>query len=1072
MCPVPVSLRVDGHASNTASEFDDTDHRFIRLASDRRPRLSWTVPLDRGGQAQTAFEVRVSRDGIDPRDPDADTVASCASNGEADGGDPFVRLDAPLESDSVFAWCVRVRDERGDWSDWSEPARMETGPWALAEWSAQWVSHPALSILRREFALDVPVAAARLHLTAQGLVRAFVNGVAVNPVSSDPSRTDRTRALYRSYDVTDLLRVGDDAAGANALDLAVAAGEWARTGLEPRVLAEVVVRLSDGRVLRAGTGEGMLSTAGPVTVEEPFYRERHEPASAPLIYRAATEARVLLPDETPHSPPGDIAPDPSPPIHQVAVHDVTLLQHEHGCRVYDVGTNIAGRTGLTVRSAVPENSLIRVVHGEHLGPDGRIDTTNLTMPYDHGRVRQAVEYVVSGRTDAILTPWFSYHGFRYVEVFGLPDDADVVLEAWSLHSDLEPSSELHSDDAQVNALVAIAARTLLNNVHGIPEDCPTREQSGWTGDTASAAEFDFGAFDMQGFFEKWLGDLRTSQQSDGSIPAISPDLRDPRVAPDPVWGAALPRVLHGHWLHYGDGRVVRDTLPALRRWADYLLTLRTEEGVIGRAPISYGSDWLALEQTPPSLHHTFATIDCLDSLAVLEDSVGEADAASARRAAADHLRAAARAAFFDEQRDVFGNGTQAANAIGIEAEILSSDERVRAAGRIASDMRSHGNRLTSGFATTRTVVRALGRSGHSQAVFDALHQPAEPGIGAMLDHGPGTFWECWWIDPLNTGTGSLDHIGLGGPVAGWAWQWLAGVRPTGPGWSEFVVEPQFVSGMDSLRVTSRTVRGIVELDYRIEGETIRLALTVPVGARAELRLPGRGPETLGAGVHERDIPAVTRTAVPSPEGGATWSPPWRPAVSPDVVGERDWLAASIDVEAAASVAVESIEVLPDGIRCMPVPHEQPLGPVVRVRSRPGESSIDIDGGRMLTVGLPAGGGADRIAGRELPGSRFVYALLDLCIANPPGALESVIIVHGADGTSVRGTGTIWPAGWNRVTVDVADLVARSAIARIEVGIRMRSVEAETNAGPYDAETSTPLAFHLGEVGFSTTRRTW
>lgn len=1082
ICPVPVSLRADGHAQNSASRPGGVDHRFIRLASARRPRLSWTVPLVRDGQAQTGFEVRLCPDGVDPRGHDTSLIASYASIGEADGGHPFVELDTPIEPDSAYAWCVRVRDERGQWSEWSEASRLETGPWELADWSAHWVSHPPLSILRREFSVTAPVRSARLHLTAQGLVRAFVNGVAVNPVSSDPSRTDRVRALYRSYDVTDLLRFRDDRAGSddldgvNTLDLAVAAGEWERTGLDPRVLAEVVVRLVDGRVLHAGTGHGMLSAAGPVTVEEPFYRERHAPASSPVIYSPASEARVLVPDATPQSPPSDIAPDPSPPIRQVAAHDVTLLRRGDGYRVYDVGANIAGRTGLTVRTELPEKSLIRVVHGEQLGPDGRIDTTNLTMPYDHGRVRQAVEYVVSGRPDSILTPWFCYHGFRYVEVLGLPDDVEIVLDAWSLHSDLEPSSALHSDDAQVNALVAVAGRTLLNNVHGIPEDCPTREQSGWTGDTASAAEFDFSAFDMQGFFEKWLRDLRTSQQPDGSIPAISPDLRDPRVTPDPVWGAALPRVLLGHWLHYGDARVVRDALPAVRRWADYLLTLRTDDGVIGRAPISYGSDWLALAQTPPPLHHTFAAIDCLDSLELLEESVGDADAAPARRAEAADLRAAARAAFLDEQRDVFGNGTQAADAIGIEAGILTPAESARAARRIASDVRSHGDRVTSGFATTRTVVRALARSGHSQVVFDALHQPAEPGIGAMLDHGPGTFWECWWIDPRNTGTGSLDHIGLGGPFAGWAWQWLAGLRPTGAGWSEFVAEPQFVRGMDALTVTSRTVRGIVGLDYRIEGERLTLTLTVPVGARGELRLPGRASETLGAGVHNRVVPAPPRQIEESSGAAgdeAVWAPPWHPAPSPDVEGERDWLARSIEAGTITSAGAESIETLHTGIRCMPVPHEQPSGPVVRVRSRRGGPSIGEDGERMLTVRLRPGDVAVPDVGRDLHGSHFVYALLDLCIPNPPGALESVIIVHGADGTSARGTGTIWPAGWNRVAVEVTDLAARSAIVGIEVGIRTRSAEAgESNAGPYDAADSTPLAFHLGEAGHSTTRRTW
>jgi alpha-L-rhamnosidase len=1025
---------------------------------------------------QTAFEVRVSPGGTDPRRPDADLIATVASAGDADGGDPFVELPTPLAPDSTCAWSVRVRDEHGDWSDWAAPSRVETGPWELSDWSAQWVAHPPLSILRREFELASPVRAARLHLTAQGLVRASVNGVAVNPASSDPSRTDRARALYRSYDVTDLIRSGAGAAGANTLDLALASGEWARTGLDPRVLAEVVVHLADGGVLRAGTGEGLLSAAGPVTVEEPFYLERHEATSTPPEFGPASAARVLRPDASPQSPPSDVAPDPSPPVHRVAAHGATLLVCGEGYRVYDVGTNIAGRTGLAVRTRLPEDSIIRVVHGEQLGADGRIDTTNLTMPYDRGRVRQAVEYVVSGQTDSVLTPWFCYHGFRYVEVLGLPAEADAVLEAWSLHSDLESSSELHTDDPQVNALADVARRTLLNNVHGIPEDCPTREQSGWTGDTASAAEFDFSVFDMQGFFTKWLGDLRTSQQPDGSIPAISPDLRDPRILPDPVWGAALHRVLLGHWLHYGDARVVRDTLPTLRRWADHLLTLRTQDGVIGHAPISYGSDWLALAQTPPPLHHTMATIDCLDSLATLEESVGEADAAEVRRAAADQLREAARAAFFDDRRDVFGNSTQAADAIGIEGRILSPAERERAAERIASDVRSHGNRVTSGFATTRTVVRALARSGYSQVVFDALHQPDEPGIGAMVDHGPGTFWECWWIDPLNTGTGSLDHIGLGGPFAGWAWQWLAGVRPTGAGWSDFVAEPQFVSGVDSLTLSSRTVRGIVGLSYRIDAETIAVTLTVPVGTRAELRLPGGITETLGSGVLERTLsatlrPAGRRSAAPRDE--SAWIPPWRPAPSSDVEGERDWLARSIAAGTASAASSASVEILPDGIRCMPVPHEQPFGPVALVRSRRSEPSDGEDDEGIALLRVPPGDVVNPRAGRVLQHARFVYALLDLCTPNPPGALESIIIVHGADGTSMQATGTIWPAGWNRVSVEIADLAARTAITGVEIGIRTRpDGNAATNAGPYDAADPTPLAFHLGEVGYSAQRRTW
>lgn len=1043
--PTPIALRVDGRCAAAAPAVPGD--RFVALASERRPRLSWVVPLERNGQRQTAFWLRVSLWRSDPRRDDAMLVFD---SGEVEDSDPFIALGIDLAADSLYLWTVRVRDETGAWSQWADPSSCETGPWHYDDWSAHWITHPALTVLRRKVLLEQPTERARLHVTAQGLVRASVNGVAVNADASDPSRTDLSRALYRSYDVTDLLTIGE-----NSVEFALGLGEWERSGEDPRLLAELVAHAGDGTVVRAGTGAEMEFADAQVAREEPFYLERHERIGDALVFGASNALRVLEPEADPVSfarPPASIAPDPSPALHRVDLHEVTELSRSAASRVYDVGTNIAGRTRLRVMSPVPTGTVVRVVHGEHLGAAGKLDTTNLTMPYDHGRVRQVVEYLIEGTV--VLEPWFAYHGFRYVEIFGLPVDAEVTLEAWTLHTDLESVSELDTDDPQVNALVRAARRTLLNNVHGIPEDCPTREQAGWTGDTASVTEFEFSAFDMQAFFSKWLADLRTSQQADGSIPAISPDTRTVRISPDPVWGAALQRVLLGHWLHYGDERVVRETLPALRRWADYQLTLVTDDGVVGNSPISYGSDWLALEQTPPPLHHTAATIDCLESLATLEEATGSTDAAVERRTQADVLRTASRAAFYDEERDVFGNGTQAANAIAVESRALTGAEAERAAGRIADDVRARNDRLTSGFAATRTATRALASTGHSQTIFDALHQPAEPGIGAMLDHGPGTFWECWWIDPQNTGTGSLDHIGLGGPFASWAWQWFAGVRPIAAGWSRFEVAPQFVDGVDSLSLRSQTVRGTLEVRYRVTGPAVVLELTVPVGSEAILRLTGRDDEILGAGWHERTVATAlvrttTRRTTYRPEG--PWQPPFRPSSSPDVVGECDWLQRALAENAVVALGNEPILVLADGVRCMPVPHEQLRGPVAVVR------------GNAPSVRVPV-----VAAGIDRSDATFVYAMLDLCLENPQRPLESFLIVRGADGSTTEGTGTIWPAGWNRVSVDVSALATRTAIESVEVGVRVRADSAVSSASGHDV----PIAFYLGEVGYSTVRRTW
>jgi alpha-L-rhamnosidase len=1045
--------------------------------------ISWTVPLVRAGQEQRAYEIEVVSD-----EARASAVAAQAepifSSGIVNGRDPWMRIPVALTPNSAARARVRVLDENGVWSDWSDPLNIETGPHRIADWPAEWISHPGLHVLRRTFTLTSPAARGRVHLTAQGLVNARVNGVEINSDSSDPSRTDISRALYRTYDVTDLLRTG-----ANVLDLELAHGEWERTGLDPRVLACVIVDGIDGSRATAGTGSGMLAAASSVVVHEPFYLERHDLTLPAPDFTPATDLLVLdavADPVTPNRPPARVEADPAPPIRVVQTIDARPMdansEAPDTANLWDVGVNVAGRSRIVIRSAVQERTVVRVVHGEHVD-NGHVDTTNLSMPYDMGRVRQSLEYVLpasDGSSELVLEPRFCYHGFRYIQVTGLPSDADISVQAAVLHSDLQRVSMLQTDDQRVNALTAAAGRTMLNNVHGIPEDCPTREQSGWTGDTASVSEFEFSAYDMQTFFAKWIDDLLTSQQPDGSIPAIAPDIRPEKVPADPVWGGALQRVLIGHWLHYGDKQLVQRGLPALRRWADFQLTCRSANGVIGDSPISYGHDWLALEQTPPELHHTAATLDSLSILAFFEDEFGHAELARTRRAQAAELLAAARHAFVDGGRSTVGNGSQASYAIALDGGWLTAQEAIVAADRLEADVRARENRVSSGFATTRTVVRALTRSGRSQVVFDALQQSSEPGIGAMLSSGNGTFWECWWIDPANTGTGSLDHLGLGGPFASWAWQSLAGLRPLAAGYARFAVEPHPVAGVDNLSLTTQTVRGTVGVTYRRTGDELLLELTVPVGSEAVLRLSdrdgGRTEEVVGPGHHSRTAAwpiGVDQSAVEQATGdkatgdkaSAAFQPPTLAPQSVDVVGDPGLLGGAVATGTLAGGDGEEL-VVGDTLRCMPVPHAQLHGPIVLVR-----------GTSLLTPPAPSAvlhfDPPLDAAAATLGGATFMYAMVDLCLDNPARPRHTVLTVSAADGTSRQATGTIWPAGWNRVSVDITDWNGASAVTSVSVAVAFDSAALPTaTARQTDAEHTDVFAFRLGEVGYSTVRRTW
>ncbi|MCC2031507.1 family 78 glycoside hydrolase catalytic domain [Microbacterium allomyrinae] len=1032
--PTPFGLLIDGRAHRGEGE-----SRGVDVAIRSHPRLSWRVD-----ESRTAYEVEVA-------DEDGDRVWS---TGRVESSGTSVTVDTTLSPRQRYLVAVRLQGGDGRWSPWVR-SEFETGPSTLADWQAEWISVPARSRLRRSFELRKPVQRGRLYLTGQGLVRSEINGEAVNAGHLDPTRTDAGRALYRCYDVGDIL-----AAGHNDLDLVVAMGEWSRTGLEPRVLAELVIWHPDGTRTTIVPDTEAVVSASRVTLEDPFYVERHDAAveADPCWVPLAPSARLAPADESddPALPPSVVEPDPTPPAHVVSRVPLVEIGRSAGIRLYDAGTNIAGRSRIEVLGALPRGTRVRSIHGEHVGADGRLDTTNLMMPFDDGRERQVVEWLATGEPGDVVEAWFAYHGFRYVEVQGLPDDADVHATAGILHTDLERSGRITTGSPTIERLLERAERTLLNNVHGVPEDCPTREQSAWTGDTASVAEYELAAFDTENFFAKWIRDLLTSQAADGGLPAIAPDVRSPRLPADPVWGAALHRVLLGHWLHYGDELLVREALPGLRRWAAFQLSCADDTGVIARSPISYGHDWLALEQTPPEVHHTAAAIDCLLALSRLEAEVGDAAASATWWEHVERLRAAARARFHDPDRGVFANGSQGAYAAAIDAGILTGADAEQAAERIEQDVRARGNRISGGFATTRTIVRALTATGRSQVVADMLEQPAEPGIGAMLASGPGTFWECWWIDPTNTGTGSLDHVGLGGVFAGWVWHALAGLAPTSAGYRTFAVAPQFVAGLDDLHLQTQTPLGTIRIAYRIVDDVATIELDVPVGSLATVVLPGTATREVAAGRHEFRVAALRREIFVPGADSEKWTAPSIAPRAGDVTGSRGLLAEALSDGTLHAQGLGALQTMA-GLNCMPIPHAQPAGAVVEVTS-----------GRAVDPPIAR---IEFLHPLDASDATFLYALVDLCDDRWSRGSRPTIRLIASDGSQLLAAGTSWPAGWNRVAVDVEEWQGRSSIAALEVSLLPPGDAAEDHVMPQGAGES-PGGFHLGEIGISQAHRTW
>ena len=177
------------------------------------PRFSWTLSSALRDVVQTRYELEVT---------EVATGRMMWESGKVHGEDSnlVAYRGLPLEPCTAYEWHVRVAT-RQEKSAWSAPARFETGLMDPHGWQAQWIGtgeaslEPTkLPLLRKSFNLPGVVRSARVYASALGIYKLNING---QPVGNDLFTPGWTcydeRIQYQCYDVTSLLKSGDNAVG-------------------------------------------------------------------------------------------------------------------------------------------------------------------------------------------------------------------------------------------------------------------------------------------------------------------------------------------------------------------------------------------------------------------------------------------------------------------------------------------------------------------------------------------------------------------------------------------------------------------------------------------------------------------------------------------------------------------------------------------------------------------------------------------------------------------------------------------------------------------------------------------
>ncbi|MED4954806.1 family 78 glycoside hydrolase catalytic domain [Paenibacillus macerans] len=508
-----------------------TEHLINPLGLDNKsPRISWKIKSEARNVIQSAYQVQASAsETFDPILWDSGKVAGRSQR--------VVYSGSELKSAVRIFWRVKIWDNDGNESAFSEPAFFEMGLLNAADWKAKWIEpegevdpdvYKPAPYIRKEFNVRSGLVSARAYMTARGLYKFYVNGKEGTDHLFTPGFTSYyARLQYQVYDVTSLLNEG-----ANAWGILLSDGWWRGStgvlglknnfGYKVAFLGQLVLTYDDGSQEIIASDGSFTTSSGPLLKSDLKAGEVYD---ARIDFEGWNTAGFNDADWTAVHVK-DYGTDhlvaSSLPVRTREKFTPRIIETPNGETVLDFGQNIAGWVEMKLQGDAGTEVIL--VHGETLDKNGNFTLSNLEHA---GPVNdfQEIHYILAGQEEEIYRPYFAIFGFRYVLLKNVPDKPKAdQFTAFAIYSDMEESGDFTCSNPLINQLVSNSRWSMKSNFMEIPTDCPTRERAGWTGDaqlfSRTAADF----MNVYAFYEKWLADLAAEQFPSGAVGSTVPNV--------------------------------------------------------------------------------------------------------------------------------------------------------------------------------------------------------------------------------------------------------------------------------------------------------------------------------------------------------------------------------------------------------------------------------------------------------------------------------------------------------------------------------------------------------------------
>ena len=815
-----------------------------------QPRLSWKLKGNSRNLMQSAYSIRVSTD--------KNFKNILWQTGKVNSSESILQLytGTALQSAKKYYWQVKIWDAANNTSAWSNTAFWQMGLLSPDDWKAKWIEpvqiadrHMPGLLVRKNFSLQKKIADAKVFVTAHGFYELYINGKKAGDEVFTPGWTSYQKRLqYQVYDVTNLVKQGNNAIGAMLADgwyrgSLAWENNWGLGGKTLGLLCQLEITYTDGsseKIITDNNWKG--SQNGPVTVNGIYDGEDYDARKEMKGWSEYNfdDSKWQSVNEAAYTKNNLIGTQTVPVKKIQEIKPIKIFTTPKGEQVVDFGQNMVGWVKLKVKGAA--GTTVTIHHAEVLDKFGNFYTDNLRA------ARATAKYTLKGDGEETYEPRFSFFGFRYIEVKDFPGTltADNVTGV-VVHSDMKPTGSFECSNALINQLQHNIQWGQKGNFVDVPTDCPQRdERLGWTGDAQAFCRTAAFNMDVAPFFTKWMKDIAADQDADGKVPFVIPDVLKNKST-SAGWGDVATIAPWTMYNVYGDKRILETQYSSMKAYVEYIHK-KSGDSYLWKGGSVFG-DWLFYKSMRQTENDGYTSPDMIATMFYAYSTKILAQAAAVLGKTEDEkfyndLFEKVKAAFNKNYVTAEGriaSESQTSYVLALNFGLLSNDMQPKATQYLVDDIKGRGNHLSTGFLGTPYLCHVLTANGRTDVAYDLLMQETFPSWLYPVKMGATTIWERWDGQKTDStfqdvGMNSFNHYAYGA-IGDWMYRVSAGIEIGSAGYKHILIQPHPTKKLSFAKAGFESSYGLISSGWETKDGKLIVRVTIPANTTATITLP-------------------------------------------------------------------------------------------------------------------------------------------------------------------------------------------------------------------------------------------